>query len=118
MTSIENLSEIIARELQRYSNAVAEDVENAVIEVAKETVEDLKENSPKLTGDYRKGWRVKKVRGKQVVYNKTDYRLTHLLEKGHAKVGGGRVPAQVHIRPAEERAIDNLVNRITQAVSS
>jgi hypothetical protein len=118
VASIGDLSNQIARELQRYSNAVTEDVETALVEVAKETVDDLKETSPELTGDYRKGWRVKKVRGKQVVYNKTDYRLTHLLEKGHAKVGGGRVPAQVHIRPAEERAIEDLVNRITQAVST
>jgi Bacteriophage HK97-gp10, putative tail-component len=118
LASIGDLSNVIARELQRYSNAVTENVETALVEVAKETADDLKENSPKLTGDYRKGWRVKKVRGKQVVYNKTDYRLTHLLEKGHAKVGGGRVPAQVHIRPAEEKAINELVNRITQAVST
>jgi CubicO group peptidase (beta-lactamase class C family) len=118
MASIGDLSNQIARELQRYANVVAEDVDTAVEDVANELVDDLKETSPELTGDYRKGWRVKNVRGVRIVHNKTNYQLTHLLEKGHAKVGGGRVPAKVHIEPAEGRAIDELVNRITQAVSS
>ena len=40
-----------------------------------------------LTGDYRKGWRAtlrkKHLSVEARVYNATDYRLTHLLEKGH-----------------------------------
>ena len=38
------------------------------------------------------------------------------VRKGHAKVGGGRVPAQVHIRPVEEYVIDELPRRIERAV--
>ena len=50
------------------------------------------------------------------VYNKKYYRLTHLLEKGHAKRSGGRVPAQVHIAPAEEVTKKKFVQDVEAAV--
>lgn len=40
--------------------------------------------------------------------DKPEYALTHLLEKGHQKRGGGRTKAIVHIAPAEEAAVDEL----------
>ncbi|MDT3496119.1 HK97 gp10 family phage protein [Bacillus toyonensis] len=105
----------IARELQRYANVVEENLENEIDEVGDIAVGKLKQGSPKKTGAYRKGWRKKKD-GNGVVLHNTQGQLTHLLEKGHAKVGGGRVPAQVHIRPVEEYVIDELPKRIERAV--
>ncbi|MCI0767868.1 HK97 gp10 family phage protein [Bacillus sp. TL12] len=117
MSSINDFANEIARELQRYSNALEEDVEKATEEVSDNLVDDLQQNSPKRTGKYRKGWRKKKEGKKYIIHNKTHYQLTHLLEKGHAKKGGGRVPAKVHIAPAEERAIADLLERVERAVS-
>jgi hypothetical protein len=62
--------------------------------LGKKLAKELKEKSPKRTGKYAKGWRstVRKesaVGAEVVVHNKI-YRLTHLLEKGHAKRGGGK----------------------------
>ena len=83
----------------------------ALPKVGQDTVRELQSTSPKRTGAYVKGWAYqmdprKKTKDKQkmVVYNKDHYRLTHLLEKGHAKVSGGRVAAQPHIAPAAEKA--------------
>ncbi|MED3070383.1 HK97 gp10 family phage protein, partial [Bacillus thuringiensis] len=39
-----------------------------------------------------------------------------LLEKGHAKANGGRVPAKVHIAPVEEHAIHDFVERVERAI--
>ncbi|KMQ14174.1 HK97 gp10 family phage protein [Bacillus mycoides] len=105
----------IARELQRYANVVEEELMTAQEEVADVAVNKLKQNSPKKTGDYRKGWRKKKD-GKSVVVHNTKGQLTHLLENGHAKASGGRVPAQVHIRPVEEYVIDDSPRRIERTI--
>ncbi|MFJ8529638.1 HK97 gp10 family phage protein [Bacillus sp. NPDC094106] len=116
MASINNLANEIAREMQRYSNLVEEELEVAKEEVAKNLVDELKQKSPKKTGNYRKGWRAKKDGKSIIVHNVLKPQLTHLLEKGHAKANGGRVPAQVHIAPAEEHAINDYLERVERAI--
>ncbi|PFW87245.1 hypothetical protein COL32_27595 [Bacillus pseudomycoides] len=116
MASIDSLANEIVRELQRYSNVIEEDIEEAKVEVADNLVGELKQKSSKLTGSYRKGWRSTKQGNKIIVHNKTRYQLTHLLEKGHVKKGGGRVAAKVHIAPAEEHAVNDFIERVERAI--
>lgn len=109
------------KELRQYSDELNEEIKADTLKVAKETVKQLKETSPKKTGAYAKSWSQKEsVKGthvsKRVVYNKDHYQLTHLLEKGHAKKNGGRVQAYPHIRPAEEKAIKNLEEEIVKSI--
>lgn len=42
--------------------------------------------------------------------------LPHLLEKGHARVGGGRVRAIPHIEPAAEVAFDKTMEAILDGI--
>ncbi len=120
--SIEALATELATALADYSEDVTEKVMKAIDEESKEAVKELQTESPKLTGSYAAGWTSKKsYTGKyskvNVIHNKTDYQLTHLLEYGHAKRGGGRVAARPHIKPVETRAIENLTRKVEDAAN-
>ncbi|SHM83651.1 hypothetical protein SAMN04487918_11914 [Bacillus sp. bc15] len=120
MTSIDDIANEIARELQRYGNEVEEKLEVAKEDVANNLVDELKQKSPKSDSQsgrkYAKGWRKKKEGNAFIVHNALKPQLTHLLEKGHAKVNGGRVPAIVHIAPAEEKAVNEYSERVEREI--
>ena len=121
---IDGLAAEVMRELEKYQDTTYEAMEKAVKETEKETVEELKDTSPKQTGDYAKNWGAKKNVefsgssrfGMTVCVKKPEYRLTHLLEKGHQSRNGGRVPGQPHIKKAEEHAIKKLEERILEGI--
>ncbi|MDA2095463.1 HK97 gp10 family phage protein [Bacillus cereus] len=120
MLNMNDFARNLARELQRYANVVEEDMEETKEKVANDLVDELKQKSPKSNRTsgrkYAKGWRKKKVGNAIVVHNALKPQLTHLLEKGHAKGGGGRVPAKVHIAPAEEKAINEFTELVERAI--
>lgn len=104
-----DLGSEIMRELQAYSQALVIEADNAAKRSAKRLKKKLENTSPKKGGGYSHSWRIKEVKSKTngpstyVVHNKEHYRLTHLLEYGHAtKDGTGRVKAQPHIEPARD----------------
>lgn len=118
----EDLEKAIKKEMDEYVEDAQDIVKSAVKEAGDKAQKQLKEKSPKDTGKYAKSWSVKTVKESTsemdvVVYSKKQYRLTHLLENGHAKRGGGRVPAQVHIRPVEEDVTEELEKKIKEGLS-
>jgi hypothetical protein len=94
--------------LDEYSSDIQEAITESAIKVAKQGANELKTNSPKRIGKYKKGWRVKTTKGQGfvscVIHNATDYQLTHLLEKPHLKRNGGLTTPKVHIAPVEEKS--------------
>ena len=108
--------------LEEYKEMTDEVEQTAVDTVSKETKKLVQAGSPVQTGGYQKGWAVKKTSAKAgqvsiTVYNRKKPGLTHLLEKGHAKRGGGRVAGQPHIAPAEQYAVSELENKIKRGLS-
>lgn len=112
---IENLEKEVMKYLEDYVEDIEDDVKETTDSVTKEAKEKLKQTSPKSgiarNTKYYKGWAVKngaKTRKgshkyTKVIWNKTNYQLTHLLEFGHHKrEGTGWVDAQPHIRKVEE----------------
>ena len=116
MTNISDLSKEIAKQVAFYSANVGKKLRSAENKVAREAVEELIQKSPKDNGDYAAGWGRTRIDGKVVIRNKTGYPLTHLLEFGHVKLGGGRVPARAHIRPVEEKAIAQFTDLVEKAI--
>lgn len=101
--SVDNFADALLDILSEYTKEVEEGMEEAKEENAKKGVKLLRDTSPVgRRKKYYRGWRAKKIGTAWVVHNATDYQLTHLLEKGHAKVNGGRVDGIPHIGPAEE----------------
>ena len=83
---------------------------------SKTVKQQIESTAPKKTGKYSKSWAVKKTRETsdsiQIVVHSKRYQLTHLLEFGHAKRGGGRTRAFPHIAPAEQAGIEQLTRDI------
>lgn len=120
-TSIDNIANEITNALKEYTAEVEEGLEKAKEENAKRAVKILKRTSPvgkRKRRKYYQGWRAKKIGTAWVVHNATNYQLTHLLEKGHAIVGGsgGRVPGRPHIGPAEEQAIVGYEKQLEKVI--
>lgn len=108
----DDIQKAVMNYLQNYKEDIDEDVIEAVDEITKQARDELKQNSPRgkgsRTNPYYKGWAIKLSKRKtgvyhKVIWNKTNYQLTHLLEFGHATRNGGRTKAIPHIRPIEEK---------------
>ena len=100
----------IMRELTRYTEEVAQEIEEAADRRAKEAVKTLKETSPRSKLNhphYADGWTVRKQKSggrlEVTIYNRKKPHLTHLLEYGHLKKGGTRVNGIPHIEPVQEK---------------
>lgn len=114
----------IATILDDYSKDIYEEMENASVEIAKKGASTLRKTSPKKTGKYKKGWRVKSTsnlhRFSSTIYNSTNWQLTHLLEKGHKINRNGQqvgvAGAKVHIRPVEQECIDEYYQEVTNII--
>lgn len=120
--SIDDLYAEVNRLLEEHAENVAEVVDEVAVDYAKIGVRQLREESPKRTGKYRKGWAYSKSKtrtGTEVtIYNKTEPQLTHLLEYGHAKRNGGRVPGKAHIKPVEEKIVDEFTDAIAVKIEA
>ena len=119
--SIDELADAINEGLKEYAELTAAEVKSAVRKTAKTVRGDIESGAPVRTGKYAKSWKVKTTEEDsqklvQTVHSPTRYMLAHLLEKGHAKRGGGRVAGKPHIAPAEQAGIEQLQNLIERAL--
>ena len=118
---IEQLAQAVMDEMNEYKDLVDLGMRTAVKKAGKSVQADIKASAPKETGGYSRSWSVKNTKENShalevTVYSRNRYQLAHLLEFGHAKRGGGRTRAQVHIAPAEEKGIRQLEEDIKRSI--
>lgn len=115
----------IGKILKDYEGEIEREVALSSWEVGETVVQALQTSSdtPKLTGEYARGWRYDQVTSSYglvhvTVYNETKPQLTHLLEFGHALRRGGRkvgdVKAFSHILSRRNLAEKLLMKKIEE----
>ena len=110
--------------LQTFNHSVNTLIDEAAKEVGRDGAMILRSYSPSRSGRYAKTWTFRQTkRGTVYIYNSKNYRLTHLLEKGHKTVlKSGKYGKQSmtkairHISFVEEIVQEEFPKKIAQAI--
>ena len=131
---IDQLSDEVNKVLREYSDLATDELKKAIKNAGKTVQSEIRATAPVHTGEYsgkKKQWRKPGAYAKSwtsrvttesstgataIVYSPAHYRLTHLLENGHAKRNGGRTRAFPHIAAAAEKGVEQLERDITRAL--
>lgn len=117
---VQSLESVINQYLDEYGDEVIEANETAIRKVAKDVTKDLKKAGDfGGTGAFRKsiGAEIQQSRvGIEAVIGakKPYYRLTHLLEFGHAKQNGGRTKAFNFVAPINDTVYDRYTKEMEE----
>lgn len=110
-----DLEDVLTEELEQYEHRLTESFKNGISKTAEQVNQTIKDHVAfGGTGKYVKAFRLAKTI--ETSYQRSYtwyvaapyYRLTHLLENGHALPQGGRARAFPHIKYGEELAEANL----------
>lgn len=122
--TIDNLASEIHKIVEEYCEGVVDGVDIGVQKTAQLGARALNAASGASFGGkkYRRSWtsqfEKQRTHSSAVLYS-TKPGLPHLLEYGHAKRNGGRVPGRTHIAPVEQELIrvfeKEVKNSIEQA---
>ena len=121
---VDGFAEAIQGILDRMDDAIEDGRPQVVREAAKTARKEWRANARSSfggTGRYAASIQMKVFKDtasetKADVGSATLPGLPHLLEKGHAKVGGGRVPGRLHIDPAAKVAMQQLEDEVNDLV--
>lgn len=122
VVNAEQLANELSKAVKEYTEDVQKAVDKKVRSTATKVKREIKADSPRDSGEYADGWsRKTNARGgstEVTIYNKEKPSLTHLLENGHAKVGGGRVQGIPHIQPAYNKFVPPMEKDIEKIIKS
>ena len=120
MSDISTFSADIRHILGVFGKEIDSSVSEAIKEEAPKIVKEIKEKSPKKSGDYSEDWTSKLTDNRfatnLTVYNKSHYQLNHLLEFGHELWQGGRTKANPFMANVQKDAEDRIVKRVWEKI--
>lgn len=122
--SIDQLADAITAQLNTFESTVREGVKKAVDETMAEMVKETKANAQARPGGGRYKRKISAIVGENTMlkYSKVwhvknpDYRLAHLLDKGHATRNGGRYEGNQHVTNAEHRAVETFQRKLEEVI--
>lgn len=124
VVSVDELSEAIGGLLDDYNREVINATKVEAKKHMDTLVKETKNTAPKKTGKYKRAITSKKewenhLGVEYVWYVKAPhYRLSHLLEYGHAKRNGGRTKAFHFIKNATDPIVDSYVKAVEEVIKN
>jgi hypothetical protein len=124
--NIDNLNEAIINSLEDYNLRATESIKNLTTEAMKELVKDTKRTAPvgKRRKHYKSNITSKKLSENEYGISKlwyvkgSDYRLTHLLNNGHALRNGGRVEGTHFIQKASDPITKQYLEAVEEIIKN
>lgn len=123
---VDELGDAIAKELSLYGRNVIDGVKKEAKSSMSRLVKDTKATAP--VGHRQKHYR-DSIKSKKVSENDrsvsylwyvagSDYRLSHLLEKGHALRDGGRVEGTHFIQKASDPILEEYIRAVEEVIKN
>ena len=123
--SVEGLEDVITQQLTIYGKAVKEGINDVAKKSIMQLVKDTKATAP--VGNRKKHYR-DSIKSKSYHTTRSDkyiwyvdgpdYRLSHLLENGHALRNGGRVEGTHFIKKASDPILEQYIKAVEEVVKN
>ena len=120
--SIDQLGDAIMAQLNSFESNVREGVKKAVDETMNEMVRETRSTAQSRTGRYKRKISATVGENTLMKYSKVwhvknpDYRLAHLLDKGHKLRNGRRYEGNQHVTNAEHRAVETFQRKLEEVI--
>lgn len=120
--TIDQLGDAITAQLNSFESNVREGVKKAVDETMDEMVRETRSTAQSRTGRYKRKISATVGENTLMKYSKVwhvknpDYRLAHLLDKGHKLRNGRRYEGNQHVAKAEQHAVENFQRKIEEVI--
>lgn len=123
---IGQINEAITNELTLYSNNIIEGIKLEAKKSMSNLVKETKATAPvgKRKKHYKDSIKSKKLseNNRSITYvwyvDGPDYRLSHLLENGHALRGGGRVEGTHFIKKASDPILEQYLQAVEEVIKN